>query len=65
VDDSSSKDGSRAGLIIETHQGERPEHVLKFMFKASNNKTEYEDLIAGIEVCYMVGANSVRAFSHS
>ena len=35
------------------------------MFKASNNEAEYEALIAGVELCYTVGADSVQAFSNS
>jgi len=40
VDGFSMKDGSRTGLIIETPQGERHEHTLKLMFRASNNEAE-------------------------
>jgi len=65
VDGSSTKDGSGAGLIIETPQGERQEHTLKFMFKASNNEVEYKALIAGVELCYTAGVDSVRAYSDS
>ena len=35
------------------------------MFKASNNEAEYEALVAGIELCYTVGADYVQAFSDS
>ena len=35
------------------------------MFKASNYEAEYEALIAGIELCYAMGADVVRAFSDS
>jgi len=65
VDSSSTKDGSGAGLIIESPTGARYEHALKFMFKASNSEAEYEALITGIELCYTVRANSVKAFSNS
>jgi len=34
MDGSSTKDGSDAGLIIESPQGERHDRALKFMFKA-------------------------------
>jgi len=51
VDGLSIKDGSGAGLIIESPTGAQYEHALKFMFKASNNEAEYEALIAGIELC--------------
>jgi len=57
VDSSSTKDGSGVGLIIESPTGVRYEHVLKFMFKASNNEAEYEAFIAGIKLCYTEGPN--------
>ena len=65
IDDSSTKDGSGVGLIIESPAGVWHEHALKFMFKASNNEAEYETLIEGIELCYTVGVDSVQAFFDS
>jgi len=35
------------------------------MFKASNNKAEYEALIAWIELCYTAGVDSVKAYLDS
>ena len=61
VDRLSNKDGSGASLIIETPQGKKHEHILKFIFKASNIKVEYKALIARVELYYTVGADSVRA----
>jgi len=43
-----TKDGSGTDLIIESSQGKRHEHTLKFMFKASNNEVEYPDSERGI-----------------
>jgi len=57
VDSSSTKDGIRAGLIIESPRGEWHEHALKFIFKASNNEAKYKALITGVELCYAVGAD--------
>jgi len=65
VDSSSTRDGSGTGLIIEIPQGERHEHALKFIFKASNNEAEYEALITGIKLCYMTVADLVKAYSDS
>jgi len=48
VDGSSTKDGSGDGLIIETPNSEKHGHALKFMLKVSNNKAEYEALIASL-----------------
>jgi len=35
------------------------------MFRALNNKAEYEPLIVGVELYYTAGADSVQAFSDS
>ena len=62
---SSTKDGSRADLIIKNPQGMKQEHALKFMFKVSNNEAECEALIVGIELCYTTGVDSVKTYSDS
>jgi len=63
VDCSSTKDGSGVGLIIESSTATRYEYALKFVFKVSNNEAEYDALIARIELCYTMGADSVQACS--
>ncbi|KAL0412186.1 UNVERIFIED_CONTAM: hypothetical protein Slati_3808300 [Sesamum latifolium] len=42
VDGSSTAQGSGAGIVITTPQGEDLEFAIKFDFKASNNEAEYE-----------------------
>ena len=49
---SSTKNKNGGDLIIETPPGEKHEHALKFMFKASNSEAECKALIAGIELYY-------------
>ncbi|XP_057444495.1 uncharacterized protein LOC130736721 [Lotus japonicus] len=55
VDGSSNDTGSGAGITIESPDKMVIEQSLKFEFKASNNQSEYEALIAGlrlaIELC--------------
>ncbi|KAL0378269.1 UNVERIFIED_CONTAM: hypothetical protein Sradi_3132400 [Sesamum radiatum] len=46
-DGSATSQGSGAGVIIETPQGDRLQYAIKFNFAASNNEAEYEALIAG------------------
>ena len=52
-------------MIIETPKGKRHEHILKLMFKASNNKAKYEALIGGIELCHIARVDLVKAYSDS
>ena len=65
MDGSSTKDRSGVSLIIKTAQRKQHEHALKFMFKASNNKIEYEALILGIDLCYTEEEDSVKAYLDS
>jgi len=48
VDGSSNQQGSGVGVILEGPNGLLIEKALRFAFKASNNQTEYEVLIAGM-----------------
>src|ERR1044072_714981 len=48
VDGSSNKRGSGAGIILQGPDGTQVEQSLRFNFKASNNKIEYEAPIAGM-----------------
>jgi len=61
VDESSTKNGNGARLILETPHGEKQEHTLKFMLKALNDEVEYEALIASVELYYIADANSTHA----
>ena len=65
VDGSSNQQGSGAGIILEGPNELLIEQALRFAFKASNNQTEYEALIAGILLAKEMGAQSLLAKSDS
>ncbi|XP_020240151.1 uncharacterized protein LOC109818997 [Cajanus cajan] len=48
VDGSSNRQGSGAGIILESPSGITLEQSLHFGFRASNNQAEYEALLAGM-----------------
>ncbi|KAL0404000.1 UNVERIFIED_CONTAM: hypothetical protein Sradi_2040800 [Sesamum radiatum] len=50
VDGSSSAQGSGTAVVLTTPQGDDMEFAIKFKFKASNNKSEYEALVLGIRM---------------
>ncbi|KAL0412205.1 UNVERIFIED_CONTAM: hypothetical protein Slati_3810200 [Sesamum latifolium] len=56
VDGSSTIQGSGAGVVITTQQGEDLEFAIKFSFKASNNEAEYEALVIGMRMAHEAGA---------
>ncbi|XP_077230135.1 uncharacterized protein LOC143863337 [Tasmannia lanceolata] len=59
VDSSSNEQGSRAELILTGPGRLSFEYVLRFCFKASNNETEYEALIAGMWLPLEVGVDDL------
>ncbi|GKC47401.1 reverse transcriptase domain-containing protein [Tanacetum coccineum] len=50
TDGSSCLEGSGAGLILTSPEGEEFTYALRFKFNASNNEAEYEALIAGLRI---------------
>ncbi|KAL0451402.1 UNVERIFIED_CONTAM: hypothetical protein Slati_1118300 [Sesamum latifolium] len=65
VDGSSTAQGSGAGIVITTPQGEDFEFAIKFSFKASNNEAEYEALVIGMRMAHETGAKHLLAYSDS
>ncbi|KAL0394642.1 UNVERIFIED_CONTAM: hypothetical protein Slati_4430400 [Sesamum latifolium] len=65
VDGSSTMQGSGAGIVITSPQGEDLEFAIKFSFKASNNEAEYEALVIGMRMAHEAGARHLLAYSDS
>ena len=59
VDGASRKSGAGIGLQLTFPAGERIKQVARLGFDASNNESEYEALIAGVELALAVGANNL------
>ena len=56
MDGATSAMGAGAGIVIITLKGIRLKHSFRLGFKASNNKAEYEPLIAGLKTALDLGA---------
>ena len=65
VDGSSNESGSGVGLILIDPEGDVMEYALCFKFLATNNKAEYEALIAGLKVTREAGVQHLKVFSDS
>ncbi|KAL0427961.1 UNVERIFIED_CONTAM: Ribonuclease HI [Sesamum latifolium] len=65
VDGSSTAQGSGAGIVITSPQGEDLEFAFKFGFKTSNNEAEYEALVASMKMAHEAGARHLLAYSDS
>ncbi|XP_057426098.1 uncharacterized protein LOC130719491 [Lotus japonicus] len=59
VDGSSNDTGSGAGITIESPDKMVIEQSLKFEFRASNNQSEYEALIAGLRLAIELGVQKL------
>ncbi|KAL0434450.1 UNVERIFIED_CONTAM: hypothetical protein Slati_2779300 [Sesamum latifolium] len=46
VDGSSTLVGSRAGIVLESPQGDKLKYAIKLEYPSSNNETEYEAFLA-------------------
>ncbi|GKA60893.1 reverse transcriptase domain-containing protein [Tanacetum coccineum] len=55
TDGPSCIDGYRAELILTNPEGMEFTYALRFKFKATNNKAEYEALIAGLRIAEQIG----------
>ncbi|XP_073049552.1 uncharacterized protein [Primulina eburnea] len=65
VDGSSSKDGIGVGVVLISPAGEEVKLAVKLDFRASNNKAEYEAVLARLRAARNVGATRVLIFSDS
>ena len=65
VDGSSNEGGSGVGLILVSPEGHQMHCALRFRFKASNNKAEYEALIAGLNLAKEMKVESLEIYSDS
>ncbi|KAL0461395.1 UNVERIFIED_CONTAM: hypothetical protein Slati_0027100 [Sesamum latifolium] len=54
VDGSSTLAGNGARVVLTSQGGDKVEYALKFDFKASKNNVEYEAIIAGIRMQYLM-----------
>ncbi|GJT25700.1 reverse transcriptase domain-containing protein [Tanacetum coccineum] len=61
MDGSSYVDGSGAGLILTNLEGAEFTYALRFNFDATNNKAEYEALIASLRIAKKMGIKNLQA----
>jgi ribonuclease HI len=65
VDGSSTRNNERAGIVLVTPEGKELNGSLRLEFKTTNNKAEYEAVIAGLGLALKLGAESVEIRSDS
>ena len=63
IDGSSNVNRSSTGIILESPTGEKISHALRLEFSASNNRAEYEALVAGLRLAKEMRAEHIRIYS--
>ena len=65
VDGSSNARRTGIDIVLASSRGFIIERPIRLIFKASNNETKYEALLAGLDIAYSVGIRHVRVFYDS
>ena len=65
VDGASNMNGSGAGLILVSPEGEKTSYALSFNFKATNNESAYVALIVELKLTEELEVNVLEVFSDS
>ncbi|KAJ9542222.1 hypothetical protein OSB04_028728 [Centaurea solstitialis] len=65
VDGSSNVRGSGLGVVLKPSHGSNIVYSIRCDFKATNNETEYEALIAGLDIAHKLGAKQLHVRSDS
>ncbi|XP_022857284.1 uncharacterized protein LOC111378334 [Olea europaea var. sylvestris] len=65
VDESSGEAGAGAGIVLESPEGHLLNCAVRFGFRASNNATEYEALLAGLRLAKEMQVRKLLASSDS
>ena len=65
MDGASLQIGARVGLQLKAPTGERVEHAIRLDFPVSNNETEYEAILAEIDLSQLVSSEKLLIRSNS
>ena len=59
TDGSPNQRAGGAGVVIQTPDGDKIECMIRLDFPTTNNKAEYEALVAGLDLMKAVGAENM------
>ena len=65
VDGAANYRGSRMGLVLISPERIMIEKSLRLGFSATNNETEYEDLLVGMIIVHKMSEKTIEVFSDS
>jgi ribonuclease HI len=64
-DGSLNLEGTGAGVLFISPQGDHLKYILQIHYKASNNDAEYEALIHGLHIAVSLGIKQLIAYGDS
>ena len=59
TDRSLNRQARGAGIVIQTPQRDKIQCMIRLYFPTTNNETEYEALVAGLDLVKAVGAENI------
>ncbi|XP_013624524.1 PREDICTED: uncharacterized protein LOC106330631 [Brassica oleracea var. oleracea] len=65
VDGSSNVRGAGVRIVLMSPTGNTASRAVRCNFKATNNESEYEALIAGLSLAHQLGAENIQVYSDS
>ncbi|KAF6149839.1 hypothetical protein GIB67_010913, partial [Kingdonia uniflora] len=65
TDGSAGPQGSGIGIVLVTSSNRRIEKALKLKFYATNNETEYEGILHGLDLVLTLGAEELAVYVNS
>ena len=63
MDDASCQTEAGVGLQLRASTGERIEHAIRVGFLASNNETEYEAILVGVDLVKSVSSKKNSSYT--
>jgi ribonuclease HI len=65
IDGSSTKDSGGIGVVLKSPEGDTIKQAVRLQYPTTNNKTEYEALLAGLKMAKALGATELDALNDS
>nr|CAN73595.1 hypothetical protein VITISV_004697 [Vitis vinifera] len=65
VDGASRSSSSGVGLLLQSPTGEHLEQAIRLGFSASNNESEYEAILSGLDLALALSVSKLRIYSDS
>uniref|UniRef100_A0A2N9ED79 Uncharacterized protein n=1 Tax=Fagus sylvatica TaxID=28930 RepID=A0A2N9ED79_FAGSY len=65
IDDSSTKDAGRVGIVLKSPEGDTLKQAVQLQYPTTNNEAEYETLLVGLKMAKTLEATEIDVLSDS